>query len=103
MAWLTTYTDANKVVDSLGTAFQTVTIYTWVWTDEEAGIGEYVTSEQSFPVNIESFRYVGMDYSTAVTCRTAMLAVAGVTFAELVRENEAGAYTVRVNKQTAYT
>jgi hypothetical protein len=74
-----------------------------VWTDEEAGEGEYVTSEQSFPVNIESFRYVGMDYSTAVSCRTDMLAVSGVTFAELVRENDAGAYTVRVNKQSAYS
>jgi hypothetical protein len=103
MAWLTSYSEANKVVDSLGTAFQTVTIYTWVWTNEEAGEGEYTTSEQSFPVNIESFRYVGMDYSTAVSCRTDMLAVPGVTFTELVRENDAGAYTVRVNKQSAYT
>jgi hypothetical protein len=44
-----------------------------------------------------------MDYSTAVSCRSDMLSVTGVTFTELVRENDAGAYTVRVNKQTAYT
>jgi hypothetical protein len=98
MAWLTSYNDTNKIVDSLGTAFQTLTWYQW---DEDTE--EFVLHEQAVPINIESFRYVGMDYSTAVTCRTAMLAVSGVTFTELIRENEAGAYSVRVTKQTSYT
>jgi hypothetical protein len=98
MAWLTTYDDTNKVVDSLGTAFQTFTWYQWNEDTEEFDL-----HEQSVPINIESYRYVGMDYSTAVTCRTAMLAIVGVTFAELIRENEAGAYSVRVTKQTSYS
>jgi hypothetical protein len=98
MAWLTSYDDTNKVVDSLGTAFQTFTWYQW---DDDTE--EFVLHEQSVPINIESFRYVGMDYSTASTCRTAMLSESGVNFAELIRENEAGAYSVRVTKQTNYT
>jgi hypothetical protein len=49
-------------------------------------------------VTDQTYRYVGMDYATAQTCLAAVVTDPN-TIAELVRENEGGAYTVRVNVQ----
>jgi len=86
MAWLTTYDATNYVEDSrsirteqISYAFGGLTVYKRSITDI-------------------IYRYVGMDYSTAITCANA-LASATVS-CELIRENDGGAYTVRVSSST---
>jgi hypothetical protein len=86
MAWLTTYDDTNKIVDSeserqerISYFFGTPVVYSRTITDQ-------------------TYRYVGMTYAAAQTCVGAL--ASPTVLCELVRENDAGAYTVRVNSQT---
>ena len=88
MAWLTEHSDANKIVDgSTGYAYS----YSYRSVDGDG----YVTNNLRRMVTNAEYRYVGMTYAAAITCMSAMQA-AGNT-ASLYRENDAGAYGVRVS------
>lgn len=84
MAWLTTYSDANLVVDesqSVNTPFST-----------------YDADDKTFTLHAETYtttqkRYVGMDYDTALGCKADLIA-AGYGNVTLRSENNGGGYTV---------
>jgi hypothetical protein len=87
MAWLTSYGSTNKVIDSESSRREVMTSF---------GLTPAVAYDRT--VTDQTYRYVGMDYATAQTCLAALVTDPD-TVAELVRENEGGAYTVRVNVQ----
>jgi len=93
MAWLTTYTDANKVIDGVRSDVEQFTLTV-------PGIGPII-GHRAYTTTM--YRYIGMTYSAAVTAAEAISDAsvpASPILATVSRENEAGAYTVNVTAIT---
>ena len=87
MPWLDSHSDANKIIDA----------------EERIPIRFFgIDTSLERTEEVSHFRYVGMTYEAAVTCRDALHEPARTPprHAELVRENNAGAYTVKVTEVT---
>lgn len=99
MAWLTTYSDANLIVDESPTMTEGATTPVYA-TDEETG-EEYIDHWDIWTrtYSVTAKRYVGMDYETAVACK-AELVEAGKSSVTLVNENNGGGYSVRFSEIT---
>lgn len=75
MALLTTYTDANKVIDQGLTITYSIAKVFGNWKQTAAyGASEYVygSAWELRRIAKGTFRYVGLDYDTAKTCAEAM-------------------------------
>jgi hypothetical protein len=89
MAWLTTYTDTNKILDESAERTETVTFL---------GSGIAVVSERT--VTEEKYRYVAMAKDSAASAMTALLAAApaGTTRQVMIRrQGPANGYDVCVS------
>lgn len=77
MGLLTTYTDANKVIDSgLSITYSKSKVFgSWTATSTTASTAS-VTYNEAWEYRRHAqgtFRYVGMDYDTALSCANAMV------------------------------
>ncbi len=63
MAWLTTYTDANKVLDE-----------SRAYTEQLVFIGSGISTISQRTVTEDTYRYVAMDKASAETAKTELLA-----------------------------
>lgn len=77
MGLLTTYTDANKVIDSgLTISYSKSKVFgSWTATSTTASTAS-VTYNEAWEYRRHAqgtFRYVGMDYDTALSCANAMV------------------------------
>ena len=91
MAWLTSYSDENKIIDGEDKIRR-------VWYTP-LGAGSVAWDLYSY------YRYVGMTYDAAVICRDDLHDPTGTppVIAQLKRENSGGAYMVTITEVTLGT
>ena len=76
MSLCTSYSDANVVIEEALTVTYSNTIIQGSWSYTSANVtGTYNTMREVHRYARKSFRYVGMTYAAAKTCRTAMVAL----------------------------
>ena len=88
MGWLTTWSEANKIVDSIAKRNESMTIFSPPSTH----------TTYTRIVDENQYRYVGMTLDTANYCAEAMLDSGKSAFIQ--REAAGGAYSVTVGDQT---
>jgi len=88
MGWLTSYDDTNKIIDEVSTYTDRLSYTAAAGASEDPAV--FVRT-----VTVSRYRYVGMAYSTAVTCQGALNNPPNV-LASLKRENNGDAYSVEV-------
>lgn len=87
MAWLSSYDDTNKVVESKTTRTETI-----------MSIGLTPAKTYTRTISELNYTYRGMTYNAADTCLGAMIAAGHI--AELVAGDNGGSYSVRVAETT---
>jgi hypothetical protein len=95
MAWLTTWGAANLIVDESQAQVEGAT--TPVYDTETGEVDHWDIWSRSYSVTMK--RYVGMDYTTAVSCKADL--VSGGYQAKLINENNGGGYSVQWSEITA--